>query len=83
MIGDLLLYWDLFQGGVAKWLGTGLQIRERRFESGHHLHLSLLVNGKEIRKDFPKFTKISANNWDTCADLNMQWIKVIPMDGFY
>jgi len=38
---------------------------------------------KEVRKGFPKFTKISVNNWDTCADLNMWWSKVIPLDGFY
>ena len=29
-----------FLGAVAKWLGSGLQNRERRFESGRHLYLS-------------------------------------------
>ena len=33
----------LLMGGVAKWLGTGLQIRERRFESGHHLQFTYCV----------------------------------------
>ncbi len=28
---------SLIEGAVAKWLGTGLQIHEHRFESGPHL----------------------------------------------
>ncbi len=28
------------RGDVAKWLGSGLQIHLRRFESGRHLQLS-------------------------------------------
>ena len=28
-------------GAVAKWLGSGLQIREHRFESGRRLHRAL------------------------------------------
>ncbi|MBT4761532.1 MAG: hypothetical protein HOO06_07545 [Bdellovibrionaceae bacterium] len=37
----------------------------------------------ELRKGFPKMTRTSVENWDTCADLNMQWIKVVPIEGFY
>ena len=42
---DNLTPWKTSKGGVAKWLGTGLQIRERRFESGRHLQFTLTVEG--------------------------------------
>ena len=33
----------MVQGAVAEWLGSGLQIRSFRFDSGRRLHLLLAV----------------------------------------
>ena len=36
------------EGAVAKWLGTGLQIHEHRFESDPHLHFQQLDEEKKM-----------------------------------
>lgn len=53
------LDWVLFRGGVAKWLGRGLQNRSRRFNSGRHLQIPLLFSDSpySISDNIKRFKK--------------------------
>ena len=38
-----------YNGALAEWLCSGLQIREPRFDSGRRLHLLLVSGMKELK----------------------------------